>query len=156
MLAEELAAVASTSATTLVAAMTTDAWHGARSGVGRLFRRDGRDRQKTAEMQLDSNADLVAKADDQNRARTSLVGVWTLEFERFLIQHPDADDDLRALMAQVRASLPSAQQSWVQTVIAYGGLSVGVQGGNVVMHGTSWQPAAPAPGSPEEGQGGHS
>jgi hypothetical protein len=154
MLAEELATLAGTSAVTLVAAMTTDAWDGIRSGIARLFGHAGEDRRRAAEVQLDSNAQLVARAVDKARAREKLVGLWTLEFEELLSSYPGTADDLQALMDRARAALPQAQQSWVQTVVAYGGLSVGVQGGNVLMHGTGWQSAAPQPGSadgrPEE------
>jgi hypothetical protein len=145
MVPEELAILAGTSAATLVAAMTTDAWQGVRSGVARVFRHAGEARQQAVETQLDRNAELVARADDKDRARQSLVGVWTLELEGLLEQHPGVAPDLRVLMAQARASLPTPQQSWVQTIIAYGGLSVGVQRGNVTVHGTNWQPT-PAPG----------
>jgi hypothetical protein len=147
MLAEELATLAGTSAVTLVAAMTTDAWDGIRSGVSRLFGRSGEARRQAAEIQLDSNAQLVARAEDKDRVRQNLMGLWTLELEGLLGQHPDAAGDLRALMDGARELLPQAQQSWVQTIIAYGGLSVGVQGGTVIMHGTNWQSPAPAPDS---------
>jgi hypothetical protein len=153
MLAGELAALASTSAATLVAAMTTDAWAGIRSGVARIFGHDGEAQRHAAESQLDRNADLVAQADDKDHARQSLVGVWTLELEGLLSRHPGAAVDLQALMNHARASLPQAQQSWVMTVISNGGLSVGVQKGNVIMHGTNWQPgtapATDAAGQPE-------
>jgi hypothetical protein len=144
MLAEELATLAGTSAVTLVAAMTTDAWDAIRTGISRLFGLSGEARRHAAEIQLDSTAQHVARADDKDRVRQNLVGVWTLEFEELLSRHPDAAGDLRALMDGARGSLPQAQQAWVQTIIAYGGLSVGVQGGNVIMHGTNWQPTAPA------------
>lgn len=144
---EELASLAGTSAVTLVAAMTTDAWDGIRSGVAQFFRHGGEARRRAAEIQLDSNAQLVARADDKDGARQVLAGLWRLEFVELLSQHPDAATELRALMDSGRASLPQAQQSWAQTIIAYGGLSVGVQGGNVIMHGNDWQPTGPPPGS---------
>jgi hypothetical protein len=140
MLAEELAALAGTSATTLVAAMTTDAWQSVRSGVARLFGRANDSRQKAVESQLDSNAELLAQVDDPERARQNLVGLWQLELERLLSEHPDAASELQALMAQARKQLPPAQQTWIQTIVARGGLSFGVQGGNVFFHGPAWQP----------------
>ena len=146
MLAAELAALASTSAVTLVAAMTTDAWGGIRSGVARLFAHGGEASRQAAEIQLDSSAELVARSDDKDRARQSLVGLWTLELEQFLGQHPAAADDLQALMAHAQAVLPQPQQLWVQMIISHGGLSVGVQRGNVVIHGVSSPPAAPPAG----------
>jgi hypothetical protein len=143
VLTEELATLAGTSATTLVAAMTTSAWQSVRSGVARLYSHDGESRQNAAEIQLDTNAELVGRAHNPDRARQNLVGLWTLELERLLEQHPSTAGDLRALMVQAQAALPLAQQSWVQTIVARGGLSIGVQGGNVVMHGTTWQNASP-------------
>jgi hypothetical protein len=147
MLAEELATLASASAVTLVAAMTTDAWDGIRSSIARLFGRDGDARRQEAEVQLDTNAQLVARANDKDRARQTLVGLWTLELEGLLSQHPEAAGDLRILMNRAQASLPQAQQSWVQTIIGYGGLSIGVQGGNVIMHPNHLQPATSPSGS---------
>jgi hypothetical protein len=147
MLAEELATLAGTSAVTLVAAMTTDAWGSIRSGVARLFGQGGETRRREAEIQLDSNAQLVARAGDKDRARQNLVGLWRLELEELLGQYPDVADDLRSLMDGARTALPQAQQSWVMTVIAHGGVGVGVQGGNVIMHGTDWPSAGPPAGS---------
>jgi len=155
MLEEELATLAGTSAVTLVAAMTTDAWGGIRSGLARLFGHAGEDRRRAAEIQLDSNAQLVAQAADKDRAREKLVGLWTLEFEELLGSYPGIAGDLRVLIDRARAALPQSQQSWVMTVNAYGGLSVGVQGGNVLMHGVSWQADVPQPstaGKEPEGQ----
>ena len=156
MLAAELAALASTSAVTLVAAMTTDAWEGVRAGVLRLFARGGEAKRQAAEIQLDSNAELMAGSDDKDRARLSLVSLWTMEMEQFLGSHPAAADDLRALIEGARAVLPPPQQLWVMTVTSQGGgLSVGVQGGSVVMHGVSPRPAvspAEGPGAQPEGQ----
>jgi hypothetical protein len=145
MLAETLAALAATGATTLVAAMTTDAWQAARSGVARLFGRDGLARQEAIEAQLAGNAALVAQADDAGRVRQSLVALWQLELESLLRQHPDAAEELGALVAHVQAALPPAQQEWVQTNIARDhGKVFAVQGGNIVFHSASPRPAAPA------------
>jgi hypothetical protein len=155
MLAEELATLAGTSAVTLVAAMTTDAWGGIRSGIARLFGHAGETRRRAAEIQLDSNAQLVARAGDKDRARQNLVGLWTLELEELLGQYPDVAGDLRSLMDGARTALPQAQQSWVMTIIAHGGLGVGVQGGNVIMHGIDQLSAGPSAGSAaseQEGQ----
>src|SRR5258708_5537639 len=76
MSVEDLATLADTSAVTLVAAMTTDAWGVIRSGIARLFGRDGPERQRAVDIQLDSNAQLVGRADDKDQARQSLIGLW--------------------------------------------------------------------------------
>lgn len=145
MLAEELATLAGTSATALVAAMTTDAWHGVRSSVAQVLGRAGESRQRAVEVQLDSSADLVSQASDPDRARLSLAGMWQGELESLLGQHPESADDLRIVLAQIQAKLPPELQAWVQTNIARdGGTVFAVQGGSMVVHGSSVLPAVPA------------
>jgi hypothetical protein len=145
MLAKELVVLAGTSAATLVAAMTTDAWQSARSAVARVFGRSGELRQSAVEVQLDRHAELVAQAADPDDARLGLVGVWQLELEALLDRHPEAADDLRALLAQIQAEMPPKLQAWVQTNIARdSGTVFAVQGGNLVMYGASAQPTVSA------------
>jgi hypothetical protein len=140
MLAEDLVALAGTSARALVAAMTTDAWQSVRSGFARLFGRVAGSRQRI-EVQLDRNAELVAGAPDPDRARLSLAGTWQLELESLLGQHPEAANDLRALLAQIQAELPPELHAWVQTNVAKdGGTVFAVQGGSLVVHGSPRQP----------------
>jgi hypothetical protein len=127
----ELAELAGAGGTALVGAMATDAWQVARSGVARLFGRGGPARQVGIEAQLDSNAVLVAQAEDPEAVRQSLVAVWRLELEGLLRRYPEAEAELRALVRQVREALPAPQQTWVQTNIAR---DQAVQ--NIVQHGT--------------------
>jgi len=118
MLVEALVALAGAGGTALVGAMATDAWNSTRFGVARLFGRGGTAQQTAIEAQLDVNAALVAQADDPDEVRRSLVPVWRLQLETLLRQHPEAEDELRVLVAQVREALPAQQQTWVQTNIA--------------------------------------
>ncbi|HEU0087214.1 MAG TPA: hypothetical protein VFQ77_06150 [Pseudonocardiaceae bacterium] len=135
MLAEALAALAGAGGTALVGAMATDAWQATRSGVARLFGRGGPARQKAIEAQLDSNATLVAQAEDPDEVRQSLAAVWRLELAALLRQHPDAEDELRALVAQIHEELPAPQQTWVQTNIARDqATQYNVQHGNLHVH----------------------
>ncbi|MFF7655741.1 hypothetical protein ACFZCY_38965 [Streptomyces sp. NPDC007983] len=128
--------------TTVVGAMATDSWIAARGGVARLFRRRGEDQQAAIEAQLDNNAALVARADDAERVRQSLLPVWLLELESLLDQHPDAVDELRELISEVQKRLPETQRAWVQNNVAKdGGQLFAVQGGNVIVH-----QAPPGPG----------
>lgn len=131
MLGELAAALADAGGTALVGAMATDAWQATRSGVSRLFGRGGSARQSVIEAQLDDNAALVAQAEDPEAARQSLVPVWRLQLEALLRQHPDAEEELRVLVAQVRQALPASQQAWVQTNIARDEATQ-----NIVQHGT--------------------
>ncbi|WP_445525311.1 hypothetical protein [Streptomyces cyslabdanicus] len=133
--------------TTVVGAMATDSWAVARGGIARLFRRRGEGRQTVIEAQLDNNAALVARARDAERVRQSLLPVWQLELESLLDEHPDAADELRELISEIRDRLPDDQRAWVQNNVAKdGGQVFAVQGGNVVVH-----QAPPGPGGGGEG-----
>lgn len=127
----ELAELAGAAGTALVGAMATDVWQVARSGVVRLFGRSGPARQTAIEAQLDGNAALVAEAGNPDELRQSLATVWRLELEALLRQHPDVEQELRVVMAQVWDGLPASQQTWVQHNIARDQATQ-----NIVQHGT--------------------
>lgn len=131
MLAEALAALAGVGGTAVVGAMATDAWQATRSQVARLFRRGGRNRQAVVEAQLDHHAALVERSGDPDQARQSLAGLWSLELQELLAEHPDAAEELQEVIEQVRAQLPARQQAWVQTNIARDQATQ-----NIVQHGT--------------------
>ena len=57
--------------------------------------------------------------------------MWRLQWRSLLQQHPEAEEDLRGLVARVREALAVAQQSWVQTNIARERATQ-----NIVQHGT--------------------
>jgi hypothetical protein len=138
MLAEALAALAGAGGSALVGAMVTDAWQVTRDGVAGLFGRGGPQRQAAIETQLDSHAALVSQAEDAgedagedaDEVRPSLAAVWRLELAGLLRRSPDAEDELRALVAQIRDALPDARQTWVQTNLARDHATQ-----NIVQHG---------------------
>ncbi|MGW3668563.1 hypothetical protein [Streptomyces sp. NPDC005141] len=70
---ESLAAVATAASTTLVAAMATDAWGAARSGLLRLFGRHDAPEQGALVALLESEAALVSGAEDPEAARRQLA-----------------------------------------------------------------------------------
>jgi len=149
---ESLAALAAAASSTLVAAMATDAWQAARSGILRVLRRGSVDEPVLLAAQLDGEAALVVAADDEEEARQSLLPGWRLRLEQFLRDNPDAAEGLRELTERLAAQLPSPQQQWVQKNVAHGNARVyGVQNGNVIIHEAA-QPF-PRPGSPEPGAG---
>jgi len=142
MTPQEIEALAMTGATTIVAAMATDAWVTARSRAVRLFHRHSPDRQADIETQLNANAVLVAQDQDAERARRALIGLWQLELKGFLTAHPDAARELSAQTAEIQAALPAAQKRWVQNNTARDHGIV-----NVVQHGTQHNHYMDAPGS---------
>lgn len=149
MAINELAALATAGANTLVGAMATDAWQVARSGIARLFGRRGGGQEEAIEAQLDRNAALVERAPDADKARRGFAAAWDLELGALLADHPGAAGELEALIAEVRARLPEAQQAWVQTNIARDhGTVFAVQGGNLITH------QAPLPEPPGAGSAG--
>lgn len=131
----ELVALAAAAGKALVGAMGTDAWRAVRGGVGRLFSRHANDKQAAIETQLDGNIALVEGADEPDRARAGLAPLWELELAALLDQHPDAEVELRQLIADIRAALPDGAGHWVQTNIARDGSRLfAAQGGNIVVH----------------------
>lgn len=134
MLDEALATLAMTGATTIVAAMATQAWQATRVGVLQLFHRD-QTQQTSIAAQLDGDDVLVTQDSDADGARRALVPSWKLRLEKLLRQHPDAADELRALMAEVQAELPQPQQRWVQNNTSHDrGTVFAVLGGNLHLH----------------------
>lgn len=120
MVEAALVGLAMAGATTLVAAMATDAWQATRDGVLGLFHRDGQAQQVALLAQADGNAARVEQCEDRDSARQRLIPLWQGELEEFLSRHPDAAADLRSLTQRVRAQLPETQLSWVQNVTASG------------------------------------
>jgi hypothetical protein len=136
-----LEALALTGGTTLVAAMATDAWQTARAWIVRLFRHGDSTQRSAIEAQLTNSNTLVMQAQDTDRVRKGLVALWQLQLEALLRQYPDAEEELRNLIAEVRDALPEVQQSWVQNVTARDhGHAYGAQHGNInVFHASPEQ-----------------
>lgn len=147
-MADEVMALAMTGASTIVAAMATSAWQVARDGVVRLFHGRGH-ALPGIEGQLDGDAAIVERDENADGVREDLAGSWKWRLTALLNEHPEAKEDLRALVEQVAGQLPQAQQGWVQTNIArQGGQVFAAQGGNVVIHRVSGaSPQAPTSGA---------
>jgi len=154
---DELAALAGTGATTLVAAMTTSAWEGVRAGLARLFARGGEGMRETAVVQLDRNAELLAQVSDPDRVREGLIVLWSAELDRLIRDCPGADHELSELIRVTQAALSGARPSFVQSVTAHGGVAIGVQSGNAFIHaadsppGSSQSTARPGGAVPADG-----
>ncbi|MFD4737851.1 hypothetical protein ACFWNR_05655 [Streptomyces virginiae] len=157
MLEAALSALAMTGATTIVAAMATDAWQNTRAGTHRVFRRAGATEAEGAALLtlLDADAELVdgATADeDAGAVRADLAPSWNRRLTALLRDHPEAATDLRELLAS--ASGAGNSTSWVQNVRVSGhGHAYPVQGGNIVIHNTAPAPEPEAPAqTPADGE----
>ena len=130
-------ALARQGAVALVGAMATSAFPATRVGIARLFGRLGPDQERTAVTQWDADGDLVTDADEAERdvVREELTPVWRRRLTRLLEDDPDAAEELRQLLGELRAALRQEPQQWVQTIVARDNSTVYVAlHGNVIHH----------------------
>ncbi|MDH6118662.1 hypothetical protein [Kitasatospora sp. GAS204B] len=121
--------LALTGATTVAAAMGTDAWQATRGWTARLFHRRGHDLGEV-ERQLDNDAALVTGG-EADAARSELVAPWRRRLLALLREDPQAVEDLQELIDLVRDRLPAAAPGMTQNVTASGHAIVNVvQGGD--------------------------
>ncbi|MFE2381640.1 hypothetical protein [Streptomyces misionensis] len=121
--------LAMTGASTLVAAMATDAWQAGRGGFARLFHRRGNGLREI-ETHLDNDAALVT-GEDAAAAREALIGPWRLRLLRLLREHPGAAPELTELIDRIRERLPEDGRRWTQNVHTHDhSVANVVQGGN--------------------------
>ncbi|MER5933597.1 hypothetical protein [Streptomyces sp. NPDC002054] len=143
---EPITTLAMAGATALVASMATTAWESTREAAVRLFHRGGAVEQDVIEGQLVSTAARIERADDVNAARERIIPLWQGELEDLLRRHPEAAEELRALVARTRAALPGPERSSVQNVTASDHASAyGALHGSVIVHHHHPTPSAEAP-----------
>ncbi|MCX4602796.1 hypothetical protein OG402_20230 [Streptomyces anulatus] len=95
----ELAALASTGATTLVALMVTDAWSGARTRVARLLARNGEGREDALEAELEQARERLALTAASGQDG-SIEAEWRARFVLLLAENPQAAKELGKLVAE--------------------------------------------------------
>lgn len=113
MAGEWWTSLASSGASALVSAAATDAWAAARAGFLKLFARGNPQRECIAANRLDEVAVQVESVDEECRdeVREALTHVWRVRLSDLLEEEPDAAEQVRVLVDQVRAALPGAQRS---------------------------------------------
>jgi hypothetical protein len=123
-------ALAAAGAKAVVSSMATDAWHGARAGVAKLFR----SRPDVGD-QLDSDAALLARQPvaEVDAVRDELAAPWRRRLLALLADHPDARGELTALIADIQRGLPAQPAGSVQHILVTG-RSVA----NVVQNGSQY------------------
>ncbi|MFF3374575.1 hypothetical protein ACFYXF_16720 [Streptomyces sp. NPDC002680] len=114
MTTEALAGLAAAGGAALVGAMATDAWQTARTRFLQLLGRDHR--RDCIEGQLEAQADVVERTTEshQEEARAALLPAWQFQLADFLQQHPEAEQELRQVIEQVRSELPEKYQRQVE------------------------------------------
>jgi hypothetical protein len=145
MLAEALAALASTGSTALVTAMVTDGWEGIRPRFARLLGRGNPTQTQAAAHRLEqSRAALTGVPGPAlERALAEQQIVWQTRLADLLEEDPGVEDELRAVVAQVAGSVGRVTQHVVasdqaqQAVLGHG-----------VQHVTFGGQRGPAEGTP--------
>lgn len=107
----ELAELAQTAATTLVAAAATETWGAARDGFLRLFGRGSG--SKLAERRLDETLTEINKTSGakRDRLRADLTRTWQTRLADLLDESPEMADEMLALVGALQTSLPAPRYS---------------------------------------------
>lgn len=118
MTGDVLASVASSGASALASAFATDAWTAARAGFVKLFSRGDPEREHVAAKRLDESAAQVELATDARRSevRETLTQMWQVRLGDLLEEHPDAVEQVRALVGEIQDALSGTQQHRAQAV----------------------------------------
>jgi len=108
----EVTLLAQSAGTTLVALMATDAWHRARDGGTRLWRRTQPERAETVAAELEAGRVdvLAAVAAGDQETLDELRLQWQGLVRRLLVARPAAVDELRALLDQLDPGGSAARQ----------------------------------------------
>lgn len=115
MLGEAAAELATAGGTALVTAMVTDGWEGVKSRFARLLGRGDAKEMARVTARLDECQALLAMlaGTELERARTEQELAWRVRLGDLLEGAPDAQDELRSLIAEVQAQSP-APAVWVE------------------------------------------
>jgi hypothetical protein len=96
-------------ATTLVEAMSSDAWESAKKAVSAWWRRHRPNQAASVEEALESSCREVRSADDVHRERmiSAIEGRWQGRLAALIEERPEVAGNLNNLVEQLRALLPA-------------------------------------------------
>ena len=126
-----MVALASSAASALVGAMAKDGWQALRSQVARLLGRGDRPAEQLALETLDEDA--AGLTPDTER---DVTAAWTARLRDLLRVHPEAAEELRALLAAPGRNVAASGSGVaagrdVHIQAAYGGVAAGTINGSV-------------------------
>lgn len=118
MLAAALLALAATGGNAVITAMATDGWESFKGRIAKVFGRGKPELTQAAAARLDqSRAALEGLSGaDLDRVTAEQQIVWRTRLEDLLEQHPEAADELRALVTEVKTASTGAV---TQQAVAY-------------------------------------
>ena len=147
MLAEGLLTLAAQAGWTVVTAADTDAWDTARRGFGQLLGQGDPEQTKLAERRLDETRGPLAGAAGAQReeVRTTLAERWAGRLTDLMEEYGVAEADLRALVKEVHAALPTRMVSaFDHAVSAEKDINIKTHYGEDVTQAIYWgQPVEP-------------
>jgi hypothetical protein len=116
----DVASLVALAGNTLVGAVITDGWETTRHKIARLFGRGQPD--PATERRLDATRSqlIAASSADLEQARADLAAQWAVRLRDLLDDYPDAEADLRAVVAEIQALLPSRSVSSSDHSVAAG------------------------------------
>jgi hypothetical protein len=141
VLAEGLLALATLAGNTVVTAAVTDAWEAARDKFARLLGRGNPGKTKIAEQRLEETHDQLTTAagTDLERTRAVLAERWAGRLADLLEEDPGAEADLRSVVQELQAVLPTGTVTAVDHAVAAGrNVNISAPGGGIaagVIHG---------------------
>ena len=152
MLAETLQQLAQIAGLTVVAAAVTDAWQTARRGTARLLGRGDPTKEQLAEQRLEETREQLTGLEgaELEQVRAALAGQWATRLADLLEEDPGVEDELRALVEELQAELPSEAVSATDHSVAAGrDVNVSADHGSVsaaVLQGNVTPPGPTGPG----------
>ncbi|MDT0429646.1 MULTISPECIES: hypothetical protein [Streptomyces] len=128
----ELAALATSGATTLVSLMVTDSWAQARKVVGRLFSRTAPNGITATDLDTSRARLLAADVDSCAQTAREITDQWHIHLHHLLRSGSVTGDELRKVLGSLQ-QLTGPSDSGPATV--YNDISGGVQHGPVIQSG---------------------
>ncbi|WP_319691344.1 hypothetical protein [Streptomyces sp. ME19-01-6] len=118
----QIADLARTAGSTVVALMATDAWQRARERIVALWRQAQPDRADGIDGELETtHDDLLAARDAEDgsegeQTQRELSEEWAGRMRRFLAAHPEVVEELRRILDELSPALPGNDQAMNTTI----------------------------------------
>jgi hypothetical protein len=116
MLNEALAALAAAAGTSLVSAMTADAWVEVKTRFGKLLGRGDPEQEARQEGRLERSREELtgAVADQVEQVRAGQEAAWRVRFADLLEEEPERETELRAVLDFLAERVPVAASRMTQ------------------------------------------
>jgi hypothetical protein len=126
-------ALAVAGATALVNAMVTDGWEGIRKRFARLLGRGDEKETAAAAARLEKSQEMLSglSGTELEKAQAEQAIIWRTRLGDLLESHPDAEDELRGLVAEVQAQVVGSAGRVEQHAAAFDQAQQAVQGHGV-------------------------